>query len=253
MSEEIKTVTEEIPKAVVAKTREPVSAKGFLALPKTLDEMYRVCTALVKSGMIPNRFKTPEEVMGAMMYAAEHFPNNPITAMRQIANIEGTPTMFGDLPLSKVRSSGLLEFIDETYFDKEGNSIEDWQVDFMKKLYGAKCSVKRKGEDKVLSRSFTMDMKAQAGLGKTKSGNPTAWDKYPHVMLKYRARGSALKDKFADVLVGIAQGGYDVDPIDVTESGVELGLNGIDKAAALNEKFKNPPSAVAPSVQGEVQ
>lgn len=238
--EEVSTVTTtpvNVP-TVSTKQKESVEVSGFLAIPKNLDELFRFCNAIQKSKMVPERFKTPEEVMGAVMFAAEHFPKTPMTAIRQIAMVKGTPTMFGDLPLAKVRASGQLESIIESFFDKDGNIISESTQGFLDKLFGAICTVKRKGEDPI-SKSFTLDMKDQAGLGKSYKGEPTVWDKYPYHMLKYRARGSALKDVFADVLSGIAQGGYDIDTIDVGE--VEVSKP-IDKAAQLNEKLNSPTS-----------
>jgi hypothetical protein len=63
----------------------------------------------------------------------------------------------------------------------------------------AYCTVKRKGEQEY-TYSFSKDEAKIAGL----AGKAGCWTQYPRRMLQMRARAFAIRDKFADVLKGIA-------------------------------------------------
>ena len=115
--------------------------------------------------------------------------------MQSIAVINGRPTLFGDALLGLVRGSGLLESIEEVGDDKAYT-----------------CTVKRRGEQKPVIRTFTIDDARQAGLLEKKG----PWQSYPKRMLQMRARNFALRDAFTDVIRGVH---FVMDPgeiIDVT-------------------------------------
>ena len=180
--------------------------RGLLA-PRNIDEAYRLATAYVKSGFLPARFTSPEMVLTAMQYALE-LGLKPLTALRQIAVVKGTPTAFGDLPLALCYQSGLIEYIREFNIDKEGKEISFEGKNLTAEVFGGVCLVKRKGDDHLTTGLFTLDDARIAKLYPSNSAD-SAWSKYTKIMLKYRARSQALKLKFPDVLNGIAIGEYD--------------------------------------------
>lgn len=171
--------------------------------PKTFEASYRQAQVYLASKMLPVRFNTPESIVVGMQYALE-LGLHPLTGLRQIAVVQGTPCTFGDLPLAMVQRTGKMESINEYLIDDKGVKICTDNKNLQAKAVCAVCIVKRKGDPEPLERFFSLDDASVAGLG----GSPT-WKAYPKLMMKYRARSQALKDKFADCLNGIAIAEYD--------------------------------------------
>lgn len=197
-------------------------------MPQSLEDTFRLARMYVASGMLPLRFKTPESVVTAQQYAAE-LGIQGIIALRQIAVINGSPTLFGDLPLAVVRGTGNLEKIEEYLVTKDGTRISIKNKNIDQPFFAAVCILKRKGEEE---REFiySIDDAKVAGLwGKN------VWLPHPKRMIQMRTRGWGLKDVFADALSGIAQGEYDFDTTieKVVESEVVPPTDGSSKLNAL--------------------
>jgi hypothetical protein len=158
----------------------------------SLDEQYRMATAYSKSGLMPQALNTPEKVLVALQLCFE-LGLPPMTSIGKVCVINGTPAIFGDLPLSLVMKSGLLEDIDESLILDPENNVQ-----------GATCSLKRRGLSTPVIRSFTLKDASQAGL---LGRGP--WKQYTKRMLQLRARSWALKDLFPDVLSGVYVAEYD--------------------------------------------
>lgn len=180
--------------------------KGLL-VGSSLEEQFRIAKLHCESKLLPARFDTPAKVLTAMQYARE-LGLKPLSALRQIAIINGTPCIYGDLPLGIVRQSGLLEYIREYLIAEDGIIICMKNKNINAKPWGAVCVVKRKDDDHEIERSFTMEEARNAKLD-TKE----VWRHYGKTMLKYRARGAALHDTFPDVLSGIAISEYHYNEI----------------------------------------
>lgn len=195
--------------------------------PQNLDEAYRLCVAYHKSRLLPARYSSPEMILTAMQFALE-LNLKPLTAMRQIAVIDGTPSLFGDLPLSLVYSSNKLEWIREFYVDAALEKICFENGNMGSNVFGAVCMCKRKNDPEIHETSFTLDEAKSAGLL-----SRGVWKSYPKRMLRYRARGQALKDKFPDCLNGIAIAEYDFHTIpDENSDAIKTG-----KAAELETRL----------------
>lgn len=192
----------------------PIAIRAGQAAPQTIEDQFRMATLYLKSGMLPARFTKPEAVLTAMHFAAEHFPDAPLTALRQIAVIEGTPAMFGDLPLAKVQNHPAYAGKREYFLDEHSKIISVENQNLNAPVWAAVCTTFRKmhdGSKESHTTTFTVEDAKRAGLWnkKTKSGNDTPWVKYPADMMKYRARGRNLKDHFADALNGVGIGEFD--------------------------------------------
>lgn len=175
-----------------------------LLKPMNLNDAWRMAQYYAASGLLPDRYKSPEMVLTATQFALE-LGLKPLSALRQIAVVKGTPTVFGDLPLSMCLASGKMEWIKEKYFDKDSKEISMENKNLSAQVYAATCIVKRRGDPEPLEAFFTMSDAERAGL--TKINGP--WITYPKRMLRYRARSQALKDKFPDCLNGISIAEYD--------------------------------------------
>ncbi|NPA64472.1 MAG: recombinase RecT [Epsilonproteobacteria bacterium] len=150
--------------------------------PQNLKEAMEFAELLSKSSLIPKHFHgRPGDILVAIEWGLE-VGLKPMQALNNIAVINGRPSIWGDAALALVRSSGLLEYIDERI---EGDT--------------AVCRIKRKGEPETI-RTFSMEDAERAGLLK----KPGPWQQYPKRMLQMRARAWALRDVFPDVLSGIA-------------------------------------------------
>ena len=169
----------------------PVLSAGGAVRPiiaQSLEDAWRIATAVCRAGMAPRGLETPEKAVIAILSGAEvGLP--PMQALQSIAVIGGRPSRYGDGALAVVRVSGRLESINERYEAATET---------------ASCTVKRKGE-RALTRTFSKADAVQAGLWgkKTKHGEPTPWITYPKRMLQMRARAWAMRDAFADSLRGL--------------------------------------------------
>jgi len=199
--------------------------------PKSLDESYRLAKAYHASGMLPKSYRTPEMVMTAMQFALE-LGLKPLTALRQIAVINGNPALWGDLPLALCQQSGKLERIREYFFDKDQKELKIEHGNILAEAEGAVCIVWRKGDDQPAEAVFTMLDARRAGI----TSNMT-WKGYAKDMLKYKARSRALKSKFADCLNGIAiaEHDYDVNPATIdTQKAITADGAATDLASKLH-------------------
>lgn len=107
-------------------------------------------------------------------------------SLASIAVINGRACLWGDAMIGLVQASGLLESHDET-IEGDGEAMV------------ATCTVKRRGEPTAHAVRFSVADAKKAGLW----GKSGPWQSYPKRMLMLRARGYALRDKFADVLKGL--------------------------------------------------
>ena len=176
------------------------AAANFLT-PNNLQEAMQIADLLAGSDIVPKDYqRKPGNILVAMQWGAE-IGLQPLQALQNIAVINGRPSVWGDAMLALVRSSGLLEFIREELSE---NGQE------------ATCTVKRKGQEPVVSK-FSMEDAKKAGL----SGKQGPWTQYPKRMLKLRARSYALRDEFTDVLKGMAIAEEEQDKeIDITPAAV---------------------------------
>lgn len=175
--------------------------------PQNIEEAYRYAAAIHKSGLAPKQFDSPEKVLVAMQTAKE-LGLPALTALKNMYVVNGSVSLYGDLPLALVRRSGLLEKFKETQFDKDKKEICAENDNLNADCFTAICTIKRKGEDE-LTRSFTWEEVLKAGLDKNKWGLKETYQNFRKRMLQMRARGWALKDGFSDVLMGISIFEYD--------------------------------------------
>jgi len=157
---------------------------GFSLSPQNLDEAMRMADMLSKSGMVPNQYQNrPQDTLVAMMMGSE-IGLNPIQSLQNIAVINGKPSIYADALLALVQNH-----------PKFGGHEEEFDDSSMT----ATCTVWRKGDDKKHTVTFS---KADAELAMLWN-KPGPWKQYPKRMLMWRARGYALRDKFADALGGL--------------------------------------------------
>ena len=157
-------------------------------VPQDFDSAWRIANAVCQAEMAPRGLETPAKAMVAIMHGLE-VGLTPMNALQSIAVVNGRPTIYGDGAIGLARSSGLLEWMEEKF---DGKEYED--------AFKAVCTVKRKGEPKPITGTFSVADAKNAGLW----GKSGPWTQYPKRMLQFRARSFVLRDGFADVLKGLS-------------------------------------------------
>jgi len=157
---------------------------GFALQPQNLTEAMQLADMLSKSGMVPKQYiNNPQSTLVAMMMGSE-LGLNPIQSLQNIAVINGKPSIYADALLALVQNH-----------PKFGGHEES----FDEKTMTAACTVWSKGDKNPHTVTFSQADAQQAGLW----GKSGPWQQYPKRMLMWRARGYALRDKFADALGGL--------------------------------------------------
>jgi len=157
---------------------------GFALQPGTIDEAFRMAEMLSNSEMVPKDYRgKPQNTIVAMMMGAE-LGLNPIQSLANIAVINGKGAVYGDALLALVQNH-----------PRFGGHEESFDEATMT----ATCTVWRKGDAQKHVVTFSKADAEKASLW-SKQG---PWTQYPKRMLMWRARGYALRDKFADALGGL--------------------------------------------------
>lgn len=147
-------------------------------IPTSIEETFRLATAISKSGLAPSTLKSAEAIMVAIMHGAE-LGLPPMMSINKIAVVNGRPTLWGDAVPALLWSRGFK--IDESIADGV-----------------ASCTVTRPDGHKI-TRTFSETDARKAGL----FGKAGPWSQYPSRMLAMRARGLAARDGAADALSGL--------------------------------------------------
>lgn len=156
--------------------------------PTNFAELDRYCTLIAKSSFCPKAFMNkPGDVMVAVQMGSE-VGLSPMQAIQNIAVINGRPCLWGDGALAVVMASP--NYISHKEWT-DGNEKDG--------TLAAHCLIKRRGSEEYTYIFSIADAK-KAGLW----GKDGPWTLYPARMLQNRARGFAIRDKFADALRGIS-------------------------------------------------
>lgn len=228
--------------------RQIEAAETGVIIGGSFEDQYRLARLYCASRMLPVAFDTPEKVFTAMQFAYE-LGLKGITAMRNICVINGTPSLWGDLPLALVKRSGKLKSIKEWTTDETGKEIIPENNNIAAPPVAAYCRTVRKEEDgeNEVTTWFTLEDAKKAQL----YGNPKKpiWGLYLRRMLQMRARGQNLKDNFGDVLMGAAIAEYDHNAVVDADGRVldsDHGKETKNVAAEINKAYLDAP------VEGQV-
>lgn len=151
-------------------------------IPQTIEEVFRLATAVSKSGIAPKGMDKPEAITVAIMHGLE-IGLPPMQAIQKIAVINGRPTVWGDAVPALLWAHGF--------------SLREW-MDGEKDERTAYCTVTRPTGEAV-TRAFSVSDAKKAGLW----GKSGPWQQYSERMLAMRARGFAARDGAPDVLGGL--------------------------------------------------
>jgi hypothetical protein len=195
------------------------SQNASIYLPDTKSDAYKFAMSFANSMFCPKVYQgKPDDVYLAMAYGAQ-IGLNPLLAVQNIAVVNGRPSVYGDAMTAIVMGHP------ETQAYEDGYKADGT----------AYCKITRKG--KTVYREFSEAMARRAGLwGKD------IWAKYPERMLLWRAKGNAIRDLYADVLMGM----WSVEEArDMPQSIEEEILNVTPIEGAPEEKQEDKPKQEA--------
>lgn len=183
--------TDRKPKAQLA-----VGEKGYI-VPTTVEEAVRMAQAVVVAKLAPSSYDNdPNKILLGIMAAMEA-GLQPLYGLRQIAIINGRPTIWGDAAMALVQSKNLIEEYTERQVGPEAEGdLTKWPDD-----YGWEVTIRRRGQKGAYVGRYTVGMAKRAKLWMNGSKQP--WMQHPDRMLKIRARAFPLRDGFADALAGL--------------------------------------------------
>ena len=195
----------------------PFKAGGALAsmIPQTPEEYARMANLLGQAGCIPASYSAPtvEETRAKLIIGlmkAVEIGVQPITGLNGIMIVNNRPSVWGDLAMSLIHRSGLLEKMDVRTVGSRPEPklpLDQWDDGF-----GYTVSMWRKGQDTAYSATFTVGDARRAKLWLNTKKQP--WIYYPEDMLFNRARARCANRGFADALhgMGIVEEERDIAP-----------------------------------------
>lgn len=153
-------------------------------LPTTKSEAYKLSESFAQSSFCPAAYRNkPAEVYLAMAYGSQ-IGLNPLLAVQNIAVVNGKPSVYGDA-LTAIAQGHHETKVYEDGYKEDGTAF---------------CHIVRESAKgtRDIYREFSVEDAKTAGLW-----GQNTWKKYPQRMLLWRARGWAIRDAFADVLMGL--------------------------------------------------
>jgi len=203
---------------------ETSNSNGFALQPADMTDAMKMAEMLAKSNMVPKNYKNqPGDTLVAMMMGSE-LGLNPIQSLQNIAVINGRPCIWGDALLALVQNHPSFGSIVET-FDNATMT--------------ATCTVTRKG-----SQPHTQTYSKEDAITARLWEKQGTWQQYPKRMLAMRARGFALRNQFADALLGLITAeeaedypddGAQLNVVDITPK--NEAIEAIVLPACTDEKF----------------
>lgn len=161
------------------------ATRGGIPTPSTMADAMRLAEMLATSSMVPQTYRgKPGDILVAVQMGAE-LGLSPMQALQNIASINGRPSVWGDAALGLAQRHPLYAGHRE-WLEGEGENRTGY------------CAITRRGSPEHVQR-FSMRDAKKAGL----LGKQGPWQQYTDRMLVLRARGFALRDKFADALRGL--------------------------------------------------
>jgi hypothetical protein len=204
-----------------------IAVKTTLLTPSNLKEAMEYAAIIANSAMVPKTYQGKAgDILVAVQMGAE-LGLKPIQALQNIAVINGKPSVYGDALLALVQAHSSFEDIKEWYDEKTNTAF---------------CTVKRKNQTEH-TVSFSVEDAKKAGLW----GKTGPWTQYPKRMMQMRARGFALRDKFADALGGLitVEEAQDYQVVDMPEKDVtpkaQVVSNKLDSILSYQEEEAAKP------------
>ncbi len=197
--------------AIIVKQDEHIQIVDGEIDARSLQQLNRACQYLASSGMLPKQFDTSAKVAVGFLMCKE-LGLKSIISLRNIAVINGTPSLWGELPLAIVRKSGKLKHFKEYCVDANYLEICIQNKNLGSDIFAAICEIQREGYEVKTFHYTKIDAQNNP------NSNGQVWKSYRSIMMKRKARALAIKDEFGDILGGCSIAEYDHDVIPVEGS-----------------------------------
>lgn len=181
-----------------------VDQKSQMLVARDNSELIRMIRTFMKGVAFPKTLDTEEKIIAAWQVAAS-LKIPPMVAMQNMAVINGSVAIWGQLPKALAEATGEMEDFRQFFIDKEYNEISVKNKNLNAEIWAAVVQIKRKGRS-TNEYFFSVDEAKTAGL-LNKSG---PWREHRKVMLARRTIGMAVKFEFPDALMGVAIAEYDL-------------------------------------------
>jgi hypothetical protein len=198
-------------------------------IPRNVDEVARIAKAVIVAGLAPDSYRgvddssTASKIMIGIMKGAE-IGLAPLTALANIAIINGRASLWGDGAVALIQASGKVESWEESWEGEEGTDA-----------YTALCSIHRIGQSAPYIGKFSWGDAKRAKL--TTKG---PWVSYGPRMLMWRARSYAMRTGFADCLSGL---GIAEEVQDIPAAPAPADISVLDDAPAIEHKTEEVAAA----------
>jgi hypothetical protein len=161
-------------------------------LPYVRDYM-KLARTIHSTEMVPAAFRGRPDAILATFLRGYEMGFGPMQSLDSFNVIEGKVGLTAESMRALIMDNGHQIMLDDLMHEGQ--------------LYGiqAKCHRKDWPADMWATLAFTMDDARRAGLlAPSRSGKPTAWQKYPRAMMDARATSAAGRRYFPDVLAGMS-------------------------------------------------
>jgi hypothetical protein len=172
--------------------------------PQTIDEAWRLAQYIASSDLVPKAYKDrPQDIIIAIKKGKEvGLP--AMAAIHNIVVMNGRPELWGEGLMGVIVASPFYRDHDEFYL--VGGERREFllSADLTADDTTAVTTFWRSDNPRPKTATYSIANAKKAGLW-TKQG---PWQSNPDRMLRYRARGFAAGDCFADVLTGVQRPGW---------------------------------------------
>jgi hypothetical protein len=244
--------------AVREKERVPIVAdeRGILPIvPRNIEEASRYANGLVAANQVPTAFRVggkadgapnaPLILMGVLKSMEVGLP--PQTGLEVLLPLNGRFTLWGEGPMALALQSGKVK----NYVEKQIGPAFDPELPLGEwpNQFGFVVQIWRVGMEDPFIGTFTVSHAKRQRLWMNSYKKP--WLESPLRMLKIRARAFALRDGFADCLMGLGIKEEIEDAMPDLEP-AELEDHGTRHASALDDEPETAPAEEEHRPSGEV-
>lgn len=168
-------------------------------IPRTAEEIKWTVGMILGAGLAPDSYNNDQKKIAVGIMKGLEVGLPPLSALANIAIINGRPTIWGDGAIALAQGHGLVAKMEENEFGpKPGEGAE---VNIFQDEYGYEVKIWRRGQESPYIGRFTVGDAKRAKLWMNPKRAP--WMNYPKRMLRMRAIGFAIRNGFADALAGM--------------------------------------------------
>jgi len=219
-----------------------VDPKTQLIVARDNAEVVRLIKVWTRGASIPKTLDTEDKLILAWQTAASlNVP--PAIAIQNMAIINGTLSIWGQLPMGLARATKEVTDFELITINDKQEEINLKYKNLDTEVWGAVVNLRRGGGSRN-QYYFTMKDAARAGLDKKRG----PWQEYRQTMICRRTIGWSVKVDFPDALMGLSVAEYDLNELpDLKDVSPSKESPPLDRVRDLNNRFSDSgPVSVSP-------